>query len=405
MANTAGNEVDDIEAQWLRLFHSLDEASRRRLAGQRAMELGYGGLRQVIDLTGLSPHTIRRGIKELRSGEVLSADGRLRRPGAGRKKVEESDPEVVDALQELLSESTSGDPMRPLRWTTKSTRGLARELTKRGHKVSSTTVGRLLRDLGYSLQVNKKTKEGSNHPDRNAQFEKINETVEAFQVAGQPVLSIDSKKKERVGEFKNAGQTYRKKGSPLEVNVYDYPSLAIGTATPYGLFDLQRNQGMVNVGQSADTAEFAVESVRQWWRRFGRRHYPDAKELLLCADGGGSNGSRNRAWKYFLQEFADESGLEVSVCHYPPGTSKWNKIEHRMFSFISLNWRGQALVDYETIVNLIGSTRTEEGLRVRARLDPYVYETGIKITDEEMKRLAWSADDDFPHWNYTIAPR
>jgi transposase len=398
-------DVDDVDGQWLRLFRSLDEASRRRVAGHRVIELGYGGLTRVMNLTGLSHHTIKRGIAELRSGEELSTDGRVRRPGGGRKKLEEDDPKIFDALEELLNEATSGDPMRPLRWTTKSTRGLARELTKRGHKVSSSTVGRLLRDLGYSLQANKKTKEGSSHPDRDAQFEKINETVEAFQQEGQPVISIDSKKKERVGEFKNAGKTYRKQGDPHKVNVYDYPSLAIGTATPYGMFDIQRNEGMVNVGQSADTAEFAVESIHQWWRRFGRRHYPNAKGLLLCADGGGSNGSRNRSWKYFLQDFADETELEVSVCHYPPGTSKWNKIEHRMFSFISLNWQGQPLVDYETIVNLIGSTRTEAGLKVRARLDPYVYERGIKITDDEMAELAWSADEILPHWNYTISPR
>jgi len=396
---------DDVTAQWLRLFRSLDEASRRRLAGQRAIEIGYGGIKQVAMLSGLSQNTVRRGMAELRSGEELLAQGRIRRPGGGRKNIEEQDPQVLAELEALLDDETRGDPMRPLRWTAKSARAIAKELGKIGFNVGVTTIRRLLKDLGYSLQGNSKTKEGGDHPCRDEQFNKINDTVESFQTSGQPVISVDAKKKELVGEFKNQGQTYRRKGNPREVNVYDFASLATGTAAPYGIYDVNRNEGMVNIGQSADTCQFAVESIRQWWRRIGRRHYPDATQLLICADGGGSNSCRTRTWKYFLQDLANETGLEIWVCHYPPGTSKWNKIEHRMFSFISMNWKGQPLVDYETIIILIGNTRTSTGLKIHARLDPYQYEKGIEVSDEEMDKLEWTVDDDLPKWNYTISPQ
>lgn len=399
-------EMSSQDAElWLRVFQSLNEPQRRWYAAQRALEWGRGGIARVVDLTGLSATTVRRGIKDLRSSERLGGTGRLRAPGAGRKKVEELDSGVLESLDEILNECTSGNPMSALRWTSKSTRVLAAELTKRGHPVGVSTVRRLLQELGYSLQANQKSKEGGNHPNRDAQFQQINERVAEFQSEGQPVLSVDSKKKERVGEFKNPGKTWKPKGEPTQVLVHDFPSLGIGTAAPYGMYDLQRNSGMVNVGQSADTPEFAVESIRQWWRRFGRCHYPEATKLLLCADGGGSNSARSRAWKYYLQDLADETSLAISVCHFPPGTSKWNKIEHRMFSFISLNWRGQPLVDYETILNLIGTTRTTKGLRVKARLDPYIYEKGIAISDKEMAELELVNGDVLPSWNYSLIPR
>jgi hypothetical protein len=318
--------------------------------------------------------------------------------------LEVADPKLVRALEKIMDETTAGDPMSLLRWTSKSTDRLAEELTRRGHPISADTVGRRLRELEYSLQANVKTKEGSAPPGRDEQFRYINTQVKRFLKRGEPILSIDAKKKERVGTFKNAGRTWRPTGQPYHVNVYDYPSLGVGSATPYGAYDVQRNEGFVNVGTSHDTAEFAVESLRRWWRLFGRRRYPRAKALLLCADGGGSNGSRNRAWKYHLQHLADHLGVAITVCHYPPGTSKWNKIEHRMFSFISLNWRGQPLVSYETVVNLISATRTRAGLRVKAILDPRTYEAGIKISDEEMEALRLERHALYPDWNYTLKP-
>lgn len=295
--------------------------------------------------------------------------------------------------------------MSLLRWTNKSTTRIAEELTRQGHATSDETVRRRLRELGYSLQANLKTKEEGSGVGRDAQFRYINRQVKRYLARGEPVLSVDTKKKERVGNFKNSGQTWRPQGEPLEVNVYDYPHLGVGTAIPYGAYDVHGNEGFVNVGMTHDTAEFAVESVRRWWRLFGQRHYPQAHRMLLCADGGGSNGSGNRAWKYHLQQLSDQAGLEVTVCHYPPGTSKWNKIEHRMFSFISLNWKGQPLVSYETVVNLIGATRTQTGLRVKARLDAKWYEAGLKIPDEEMERINLRPHSTHPVWNYTISPR
>jgi hypothetical protein len=328
----------------------------------------------------------------------------VRPAGAGRKAVEAVRPALLKTLNRLVDESAAGDPMSSLRWVHKSTRTLAEEMTRQGQSLSHVTVGRLLSVLGYSLQVNAKSKEGRSPETRDAQFRYINAQVAKFHAEGNPVLSIDAKKKEKVGEFKNAGRTYRRKGKPVKVNVYDYPDLGKGVAIPYGAFDVRRNHGFVNVGMTHETAEFAVESLRWWWRRIGRRHYPKAKGWLLCADGGGSNGSRRRGWKYHLQELTDELGIPVTVCHYPPGTSKWNKIEHRMFSFISLNWQGIPLEDYATVVNLIGATRTRKGLRVRVRLDPRKYELRRKISDEEMATLQLRPHDTHPVWNYTILP-
>ncbi len=389
-------------AFFLRVLRTLNEAQARWFVAREALAVGRGGLKAMHGLTGMARPTILRGMRELQAGPTLGASGRVRQPGGGRKRLEVADPKLVRAIEKIMDETTAGDPMSLLRWTSKSTERIAEALTRRGHPISADTVGRRLRELEYSLQANLKTKEGSAPPGRDEQFRYINAQVKRFLKRGEPILSIDAKKKERVGAFKNAGRTWRPKGQPDHVNVYDYPSLAGGTAIPYGAYDVQRNEGFVNVGMSHDTAEFAVESLRRWWRLFGRRRYPRAKALLLCADGGGSNGSRNRAWKYHLQQLADDLGLAITVCHYPPGTSKWNKIEHRMFSFISLNWRGQPLVSYETVVNLISATRTRAGLRVKAILDPRAYEAGTKISDEAMEAIRLERHARYPDWNYTI---
>jgi hypothetical protein len=352
----------------------------------------------------MSRPTILKGIREIKEGKRLKESERVRALGGGRKPLEESDRGFARALERIMEENTAGDPMSLLRWTNKSTSRIAEELGRRGHPASDETVRRKLAQMGYSLQVNRKSLEGSSPPDRDEQFRYINRLVKSFLGRGEPVLSIDTKKKERVGKFKNAGRIWRPKGKPPEVNIYDYPSLSEGTAIPYGTYDVGRNHGFVNVGMTHDTAEFAVESLRRWWRLVGRRHYKEASALLLCADGGGSNGARSRAWKFHLQRLSDETGRALTVCHYPPGTSKWNKVEHRLFSFISLNWKGQPLVSYETVVNLIGATRTRGGLRVRATLDRADYELAVKIPDEEMDRLNLQAHRKLPEWNYTISP-
>jgi hypothetical protein len=295
--------------------------------------------------------------------------------------------------------------MSPIKWTRKSCRTIQEELHRQKIEASHATICRLLHESGYTLQSNRKDKEGKSHPDRDQQFRFIASTASAFLADGRPVISVDSKKKERVGDFKNAGKTWRRKGTAEKVNVYDFPNLAIGTAVPYGTYDVARNEGFVNVGTSSDTAAFAVESIRQWWKHVGQKHYSKTKEILICADGGGSNGSTNRRWKINLQEFSDETGLVINVCHYPPGASKWNKIEHRLFSFISMNWRGKPLVSFETVVNLIGATKTAKGLQVRARLDRKVYEKGIKTPDEDMEKLAIARLEPFPKWNYVLQPR
>jgi Rhodopirellula transposase DDE domain len=389
----------------LKVLGTLNEAQARWFVAREVLARGRGGLKIVHEATGMSRPTILKGIRELRDQKALAVSERIRRPGGGRKRLEVRDPSWEQALDRIMDENTAGDPMSLLRWTNKSTARIAEELTRQGHPASDETVRRRLRELGYSLQANVKTLEEESGAGRDEQFRYLNRQVKRGLARGEPVLSVDTKKKERVGNFKNSGQTWRPQGTPREVNVYDYPYLGDGPAIPYGAYDVYRDEGFVNVGMSHDTAEFAVESLRRWWKLFGRRHYPEARHLLLCADGGGSNGSRNRAWKYYLQQFADQVGLEVTVCHYPPGTSKWNKIEHRMFSFISLNWKGQPLVSYETVVNLIGATRTKTGLRVKAELDPRQYEAGVKISDEEMQQINLRPHSTNPLWNYTISPR
>jgi hypothetical protein len=399
MARTTADEL------FLAVLGTLNEAQARWYVAREALARGRGGLKLLHELTGMSRPTILKGMGELRRRKPLAAAERIRRPGGGRRRLEDADPGFARALEQIMEESTAGDPMSLLRWTNKSTVRIAEELTRQGHPASDETVRRKLRQLGYSLQANVKTVEGASPVERDAQFRSLHAQVRAFLRRGDPVLSVATKKKERVGRFKNPGRTWRPQGEPQAVNIYDFPALGRGTAIPYGAYDVQRDEGFVNVGMTHDTAEFAVESLRRWWRLFGRRHYRTARALLLCADGGGSNGNRNRAWKYYLQHLADQLGLRITVCHYPPGTSKWNKIEHRMFSFISLNWKGQPLVSYETVVNLIGATRTRTGLRVKARLDPTVYEPGVKIPDAEMERINLRPHDVHPAWNYTISPR
>ena len=389
----------------LRILPALNETQARWFVAKEAITLGRGGLKYLHELTGMSRPTIMRGMKELKSRKKLDISERIRAAGGGRKRIEERDPGLDCALERIMEETTAGDPMSALHWTCKSTTRIAEQLTKQGHPISQRSVHRKLNDLGYSLQLNVKHKEGTAPKNRDKQFLEINSTVEAFMRRGEPVLSVDTKKKELVGEFKNSGKSWRQKGNPRKVNVYDYPSLSEGKAIPYGAYDVGRNEGFVNVGMTYDTAEFAVNSIRQWWNRMGRGNYPGAKRLLICADGGGSNGSRSRAWKYHLQHLVDELALDVSVRHYPPGTSKWNKIEHRLFSFISLHWQGEPLVSYETVVKLIGATTTRKGLKVKAKLDKKKYKKGIKITDEEMEQLNIEYDEVNPQWNYTIRPR
>jgi Rhodopirellula transposase DDE domain len=393
-------DPDDL---MLKVLGALNESQARWYVAREALARGRGGLKALNELTGMSRPTILKGVRELQQRKELPRE-RVRQLGGGRKRLEEADPGLAAALERIMEENTAGDPMSLLRWTNKTTLRIAEELTRLGHSVSDETVRRRLAEMGCSLQANAKNLEES-AAGGDGQFRYINRQVKQYLGREEPVLSVDTKKKERVGNFKNAGKTWRPKGQPIEVNVYDFPHLGVGPAIPYGAYDQQRNEGFVNVGISHDTAEFAVESVRRWWRWVGRRGYSKAARLLLCADGGGSNGSRNRAWKYHLQEFADQSGLAITVCHYPPGTSKWNKIEHRMFSFISLNWQGKPLVSYETVINLIGATRTTTGLRVKAKLDTRLYEAGVKITDEEMKQLNLRIHRTNPEWNYTISPR
>lgn len=393
-------------ALFRRVLGTLNEAQRRWLVGREALRRGRGGIQRMVEESGLSKPTILKGIAELRGKrELVSDEGRVRKPGGGRKPVEEHDPEITQLLEEVMDESTVGDPMSPLKWSSRSTYQIRQHLASQGHVVSEDTIQRRLRRLDYSLQANRKDKDGESHADRDQQFRYINETAKRFLRRREPVISVDTKKKERVGNFKNHGRKWRKKGHAPKVNVHDFPSLAEGTAIPYGAYDVHRNEGMVNVGMTHDTAEFAVESIRRWWRQFGVRHYPDAQRLFICADSGGSNAARNRAWKYHLQDFSDESGLEIVVGHYPPGTSKWNKIEHRMFAFISMNWKGEPLVSFETVVNMISATKTNQGLRIKAVLDQRRYETGVKISEEQMKTLNLQRHKQNPEWNYSLLPR
>jgi len=389
----------------VKVLDTLDEAQKRWLVGREAMLLGHGGVKRMCEVSGLSKPTVIKGVKELRSQQALRPEeGRIRQAGGGRKTLEERDPQITQRLGRIMEETTAGDPMSLLRWTSKSTYQIRDELRRMGHPVSEDTVQRRLKEMDYTLQANVQTKEGSAPPERDQQFRYINRLAQEYVRRGEPVISVDARKRERIGAFKNTGRNWRPKGQPLEVNVYDFPHLGVGTATLYGTFDEQANQGMVNVGMSHDTAEYAVESIRQWWRRVGRREYGRARRLLICADGGGSNGSRSRAWKYFLQQLSNESGWEITVCHYPPGTSKWNKIEHRMFSFISLNWKGEPLVSFETVIHLISATTTRTGLKIKARLDKRVYATGIEIAKEEMEKLNLRLHEKNPQWNYSLSP-
>lgn len=370
------------------------------------MELGYGGIAAVARATGISSSTIKSGIVEIESGKVQSGESTAqRKAGAGRKRITEKHPELTIALDKLLEPYTSGDPMRSLRWTCKSTENLAQELNAQGFKISADSVGRILKEQGYSLQSNRKRFEGSQHPDRNAQFEYINQSVEAFQERGCPVISVDTKKKELVGNYKNAGQEWGRKGHYTEVEAYDFIDKELGKAIPYGVYDTNFNLGWVSVGTDHDTSEFAVKSISRWWEEMGEWLYPESKEILILADGGGSNGWRSRLWKKSLQQWADKEGLTLMICHFPPGTSKWNKIEHRMFSHITRNWRGKPLVSHEVIVNLISATTTNKGLKIKAELDQQSYPLGKKVTDEEMAELALEKADFHGEWNYSISPR
>jgi transposase len=399
------DETTAIKERFARVAGRLDERARRLVAASEALALGWGGITAVSRATGLSRKAIRRGIAERQGGPASSAGlGRVRRTGGGRKKTVDKDPTLRHDLEALVDPDTRGDPESPLRWTCKSVRTLATELRERGHQVSHQLVAELLREAGYSLQGNRKTREGGDHPDRDAQFAHINATAEAYVASGDPVISVDAKKKELVGDFKNGGREWRPQGQPEEVRVHDFVIPDLGRATPYGVYDLAANAGWVNVGIDRDTAAFAVESIRRWWTQAGQTRYPQAQRLLITADGGGSNGSRVRLWKWELQRLADEIGLEMSVCHFPPGTSKWNKIEHRLFAFISQNWRGQPLRSYAVILSLIAATTTTTGLTVESYLDTNTYPPGVKVTDEEMHTLHLRRDAFHGEWNYTLLP-
>jgi transposase len=402
------HNVDIIRQKFAALTPFMNEQMRRLWAAAEATALGRGGIAAVAKATGLSRLTITAGMAEQRrqaTGEAAPPSRRMRRPGGGRKGVTHTNRTLLRDLESLVDPVTRGDPQSPLRWTCKSTRHLAAALKAQGHQVGDRTVARLLQDVGYSLQANRKTKEGASHPDRDAQFQYINEQTKAFQRRGQPVVSVDTKKKELMGDFKNSGREWQPRGIPERVRVHDFEDKALGKAIPYGIYDVTANTGWVSVGTDHDTAAFAVETLRRWWQQMGASTYPEATELLVIADGGGSNGSRTRLWKAELQGLADELGMRIAVCHLPPGTSKWNKIEHRMFAYITQNWRGKPLVSHEVIVNLIGSTTTKTGLTIRAALDTGRYVTGRKIPDAEFADLQVERDPFHGEWNYTIVPR
>src|SRR5689334_3416645 len=394
---------DGIRQRYEALQSFLDERGRRLWASAEAKAAGFGGIAAVAQVTGLAPSTIGRGLKDLADQSPLPP-GRLRRPGAGRKPSVETDPQLRPALEALVEPTARGDPEAPLRWTCKSLRRLADELQAQGHRVSRTLVGSLRDELGFSLQANAKTREGGRHPDRDAQFAFISAHVTRALAAGEPVISVDTKKKELVGDFKNAGRAWHPQGEPEEVRVHDFLIKELGRAVPYGIYDLASNAGWVGVGISGDTAAFAVQTIRRWWQDVGRIRYPHATRLTITADGGGSNGTRVRLWKRELQGLADELGIDIAVHHLPPGTSKWNKIEHRLFSFISMNWKARPLVSYRVIVDLIGATTTTTGLTVRCELDPNTYRKGIVVSDQEMESLNITPNAFHGEWNYTIHP-
>ncbi len=397
-------DPDAIQARFDALEPFLNERDRRLFAASEARAAGRGGIAAVSRTTGMARSTIGRGLADLRSGAVRCSD-RVRRMGGGQKPATETQPGILEALNDLVEPSIRGDPEAPLRWVSKSQRHLSAALAERGFIAGQKLVGRLLKRLNFSLQANCKTREGANHPDRNAQFEHINAEVKAFQASGQPVISVDTKKKELVGDFKNGGRELRLKGNPEPVRVHDFAIPELGKAVPYGIYDVSANAGFVNVGISADTGEFSVASIRRWWYAVGAPRYPDARKILINADCGGSNGARLRLWKRELQVLADELRIEITVCHVPPGTSKWNKIEHRLFSFITQNWRGKPLISYLVIVQLIASTTTDSGLTVACQLDENDYAKGTKVTDAEMAALNIQPAVFHGEWNYTIAPR
>jgi transposase len=395
--------VETLKERYKNILPFLTEKQKRIYVGNEANLLGFGGISEVSRHTGVSRRVISEGIKELRNPDEFTFD-RIRKGGAGRKLMLESDKTLIADLERLLEPDTRGDPESPLRWTCKSLRNLAEALKAMNHKTSHRMVGKLLHELRYSLQANRKTQEGGTHPDRNAQFEYINDTVKKFHANMQPVISVDAKKKENVGEYKNNGKEWHPKGTPEKVKVYDFEDKELGKVCPYGVYDMGENMGWVSVGIDHDTASFAVESIRRWWNTMGNEIYNSAKELLITADGGGSNSRRSRLWKKEIQKLANETGLKIKVCHFPPGTSKWNKIEHRLFSYISQNWRGKPLVSHEVIVNLIASTKTSKGLKVKCQLDENKYPKGIKVSNEELSAVNISHDSFHGEWNYSIEP-
>jgi transposase len=390
----------DFRRRYKTLFKHLDERQRRLIAAADVEQLGWGGISMVARTSGLSRPTLYKGLQELKEAPL----GRTRKEGGGRKYIEETTPAILTRLEELVAPATRGDPMSPLQWTSKSTRNLAQTLNREGYEVTHATVATLLQALGYSLQGASKVLEGKQHPDRNAQFEYINKITKRFFRKGDPVISVDTKKKELVGKYRNGGREWQPQGEPDEVLVHDFPDKVLGKVIPYGVYDVGQDSGWFNVGVDHDTASFAVESIRRWWRRMGKPVYYNAQALLICADGGGSNSSRSRLWKAELQQLSNELGIKITACHFPPGTSKWNKIEHRLFSHITMNWRGRPLVSHDVVVNLIGSTKTRSGLRVKARLDKQKYPTGIVVSDEEMEELNIKRHTFHGEWNYTVSP-
>lgn len=402
MANAKA--IQSITSKFESLKSILNERARRLWAASEARELGWGGIAVVQTATGLSHSTIRKGMRQL--AEPSQSDpwpvNRSRCQGGGRKGILYDDPEIAQSLESLIDPVTRGDPESPLRWTCKSTRRLADELTAKQHPISPRKVAQLLDQLGYSLQANRKTREGINHPDRNAQFEYLDEQVRKFLRSGQPVVSVDTKKKELIGNYSNVGKEYRQKGFPVETRMHDFPDKQLGKAVPYGVYDIEFNEGWVSVGINHDTARFAANSILRWWQQMGQHRFPRATRLMITADAGGSNGWRTRLWKVALQELANEMELNLTVCHFPPGTSKWNKIEHRLFSFITQNWRGKPLVDLQTVVNLISHTSTRAGLMVKSAVDDTYYEKGIKVSDQELERIHLKRHDFHGEWNYTI---
>ena len=403
----AGNSVKAIKKKFKMLSGYLQERTLRAWAAAEALGIGRGGISAVAAATGLSRTTVHSAVNELLSKPAVRPDmiARQRKPGGGRQRLTRKDPALLEELDRLIDPATRGDPESPLRWTSKSTTKLAAALTKAGHPISQRTVCDLLAEMGYSLQSVRKSREGAEHPDRDAQFQYIDQRVKEYLRASQPVISVDTKKKELVGDFKNQGREWQPKGQAEKVRVHDFADPRLGKVTPYGVYDLAANQGWVSVGVDHDTAEFAVESIRRWWRWMGRLRYPRAKRMLITADGGGSNGSRVRLWKVALQRLVNEIGIPVSVCHFPPGTSKWNKIEHRMFCHISQNWRGRPLISREVIIALIGSTTTKQGLKIKAVLDEKPYEAGIKVSKAELAQVKLEPADFHGEWNYTIRPQ